>query len=393
MAKYIFLTLPAYGHVNPSLAIAQELVNRGQEVIYYLPEEFQETTEATGATFRSYESKLMTHITTMSPMLGNESRLVLPQVLDRIRADAPDVIVHEPICLWTRIVAHVLQVPAIALRPTYAMNEHFNPSSLRAHMSDDRLSQMRDVLRKASADIAELCASYHLAPMDLPGVVMYAEPLNIVFFPRAFQPAGDTFDERYLFVGPSLGPRHQATDFPFDLLSPERPLLYISLGTVLNNEPAFFQQCFEAFGESHYQVVLSRGRHVDPVALGPIPDNFLVSPYVPQLDILSRARVFVTHAGMNSTMESLYYGVPMVAVPQMQEQDVTARRIAEMGLGIALEKEAMNVATLRDAVDRGTNDVTIAEHVQHMKQLTHEAGGYKLATDAIIQFTRKYVRG
>ncbi len=96
MATYLFLTLPAYGHVNPTLAIAQELVTRGQQVIYYLPEEFREAVEATGATFRSYQSQLMKHIARMSPLLGDESRLVLPQVLDRIRADAPDVIVHEP---------------------------------------------------------------------------------------------------------------------------------------------------------------------------------------------------------------------------------------------------------------------------------------------------------
>jgi MGT family glycosyltransferase len=330
----------------------------------------------------------MKNIATMSPMLGEESRLVLPQVLDRIRADTPDVIVHEPVCLWTRIVVQVLRVPAISLRPTYAMNEHFNMSSLRALIPGDRLSQMRDVLRKANASIAEVCASYHRPPMDLPSILMYAEPLNIVFFPRAFQPAGETFDERHLFVGPSILPRHQATDFPLDQLSPTRPLLYISLGTIFNNEPTFFKQSFEAFGESDYQVVLSRGKHVDPATLGPIPDNFLLSPYVPQLDILSRAHVFVTHAGMNSTMESLYYGVPMVAVPQTQEQVVTARRIAEMGLGIALEKEAVTVTALYEAVKRVANDSECRQRVQQMQQITHEAGGYQRATDAIMQFTQ-----
>jgi MGT family glycosyltransferase len=392
MAKYIFLTLPAYGHVNPTLAIAQELVNRGQEVIYYLPEEFQETVQSTGAIFRSYKSKLMKNIAMMSPMLGEESRLVLPQVLDRIRVDTPDVIVHEPVCLWTRIVAQLLRVPAISLRPTYAMNEYFNVSSLRALIPADRLSQMRDVLRKANASIAEVCAIYHLPPMDLPSVLMYTEPLNIVFFPKAFQPAGETFDERHLFVGPSILPRHQATDFPLDQLSSERPLLYISLGTIFNNEPAFFKQCFEAFGESNYQVVLSRGKHVDPATLGPIPDNFLVSPYVPQLDILSRARVFVTHAGMNSTMESLYYGVPMVAVPQTQEQVVTARRIAEMGLGLMLEKEAVTVTTLYEAVKHVVNDSGCRQRVQQRQQVTREAGGYLRATDAMMQFTQEHAK-
>lgn len=390
MATYLFVTLPAYGHVNPSLAIAQELVGRGHRVIYYLPEEFRESVEATGATFRPYESKLMKHIAVMSPMLGEESRLVLPQVLDRMRADAPDVIVHEPVCVWSRIVVQLLQVPAISLRPTYAMNEHFNMSSLRSLMPEDRRAQMREILSKANADIAAVCASYHLPPMGLIDVLMYAEPLNLVFFPKGFQPEGETFDERHLFVGPSILPRHQATDFPLDRLSNGRPVLYISLGTIFNNEPAFFWLCFEAFRESDYQVVLSRGKHADPAALGPVPDNFLVSPYVPQLEILSHARVFVTHAGMNSTMESLYYGVPLVAVPQTQEQAVTAQRIADMGLGIAMNKEAVTVATLREAVERAATDEAIHERVQQMQHLTREAGGYLRATEAILRFTRQH---
>jgi MGT family glycosyltransferase len=283
MATYLFVTLPAYGHVNPSLALAQELVSRGQRVIYYLPEEFRESVEATGATFRPYESKLMKHIAVMSPMLGEESRLVLPQVLDRMRADVPDVIVHEPVCVWSRIVVQLLQVPAISLRPTYAMNEQFNMAKLRALLPDDRQAQMQDIMSKANADIAGVCRDYGLPPMNLAEVLMYAEPLNLVFLPKAFHPAGETFDEKHLFVGPPILPRHQATDFPLERLSATRPLLYISLGTIFTNDPAFFRRCFEAFEASEYQVVLSRGKQVDSAALGPVPENFLVSPYVPQL--------------------------------------------------------------------------------------------------------------
>jgi MGT family glycosyltransferase len=388
MATYLILTLPAYGHVNPTLAIAQELVRRGQNVVYYLPEKFRESVEATGASFRSYHSHLMNRIANLSPMLGEESRLVLPQVLDRIRAEKPDVILHEPVCVWSRIVARVLEVPAISLRPTYAMNEHFNMARLREQMPGDRLAQIQEMLAKTNRDLADICANYGLPPTNLFDVMSYAEPLNIVFLPKAFQPAGDTFDERHLFVGPSILPRHQATDFPLDRLEPTRPLLYISLGTIFNNELAFFKQCVEAFGESAYQVVLSRGKQVDPAALGPIPENFLVAPYVPQLEILSRARLFLTHAGMNSTMESLYYGVPLVAVPQPPEQMVTARQIAEMELGAMLEKEAITSARLCETVERVTQDQAINEHVQQMKQLTREAGGYQRAVDAVIQFTQ-----
>ncbi len=100
MTKYVFLNMPAYGHVNPTLAVAQELVKRGQDVIYYLPELFQDAVQATGAVFRRYDSKLKSILpmpTTsgigrgaLSTLMVEESRYVLPQVLDSIRAEQPD---------------------------------------------------------------------------------------------------------------------------------------------------------------------------------------------------------------------------------------------------------------------------------------------------------------
>ena len=399
MAKYVFLELPGYGHVNPTLAIVQELVKRGQEVIYYLPEKFKSVVQATGATFRSYESQLgdISSIADssnvaerFSVLMVDEGRHVLPQVLDRIRAEQPDHIVYGDMCVWARIVTQVLNVSAIALRPTYVMNEQV--MSVMRQKQGSSFFGMREAMEKVNAGLAELCEAYHVPPFDMRSTFTHAGEMVIVFLPKAFQLFGDSFDERYIFVGPSILPRHQDTDFPLDQLSDKLPILYISLGTVFNDRPEFFKMCFEAFGGQPWQVVLSRGRRVDPAALGPVPDNFLVSPYVPQLEILPRAQVFVTHCGMNSTMESLYYGVPMVAIPQMIEQAMSAQRIAEMGLGIALEKEAVNVTMLREAVERVANEAAFRERVRNMQQITREAGGYQRAADAIMQFAQEHTK-
>jgi MGT family glycosyltransferase len=399
MAKYVFLEMPAYGHVNPTLAIVQELVKRGQEVIYYLPEKFKSAIEATGATFRSYESLLNGILPSIdsssvaqrfSVLMVDEGHHVLPQVLDRIRAEQPDYIVYGDMCVWARIVVQVLNVSAIALRPTYAMNEQV--MSVMRQKQGSSFFGMREAMEKVNADIAKLCETYHVPPFDMRSTFTHAEEMVIVFLPKAFQLFGDSFDERYIFVGPSILPRHEDNDFPLDQLSDKRPILYISLGTVFNNRPEFFKMCFEAFGEQPWQVVLSRGKHVSLDALGTVPDNFLVSSYVPQLEILSRAQVFVTHCGMNSTMESLYYGVPMVAIPQMIEQAMTAQRIEELGLGIALEKETVNVAMLREAVERVANESAFRERVRSMQQITREAGGYQRAADAIMQFAREHAK-
>ncbi len=134
------------------------------------------------------------------------------------------------------------------------------------------------------------------------------------------------------------------------------------------------------------------GKYIDLTQLGPVPANFLLSSYVPQLDILPRTQVFVTHAGTNSVMESLYYGVPMVLIPQQPEQQMHARRAVELGLGVMLDKGAVTAASLREAVEQVAQNAQYRERAQSMQQVTRDGGGYQRAADAIIQFTQEYAK-
>jgi MGT family glycosyltransferase len=396
MSKYIFLNVPAHGHVNPTLAVAQELVRRGEQVVYYLTEEFRAAVEATGAMFRAYQSAMGKMQSPVRPMMGkggigpgamplmmaHESRQVLPQVLESMRAEQPDYILYDPMCLWGYVAAQVLRIPAIILRSSYAANEQFNLFTLRGAVSQRFPAEL---LERIQTSYADLCTTYQLPLLDMRQFFTHAEALNIVFLPRAFQPAGETFDEHFVFVGPSLLPRQDAAAFPFERLG-NQPVLYISLGTVFNNRPDFFQLCFQAFGEQPWQVVLSHGKHIDTADLGLVPANFLLSPYVPQLEMLRRASMFVTHGGMNSTMESLYYGVPMVVLPQMMEQEMTARRIEELGLGVALDQENLTAEQLREAITHIQQNPIITQRLQAMQKTVHAAGGYQRAVDAILDF-------
>jgi MGT family glycosyltransferase len=397
MSKYTFLNVPAHGHVNPTLAVAQELVRRGEQVVYYLTEEFRAAVEATGATFRPYQSIMGKMQQPAGPitgkggigpgamplMMAQESRQVLPQVLESMRAEQPDYLLYDPMCLWGYVAAQVLRLPAIVLRSSYAVNEQFNLFTARGAVSQRFPTEL---LERVQTSYADLCTTYHLPLFDMRQFFMHAEALNIVFLPRAFQPAGETFDERFVFVGPSLLPRQDAADFPFERLG-NQPVLYISLGTVFNNRPDFFQLCFQAFGEQPWQVVLSHGRQIDRADLGLVPANFLLAPSVPQLEILQRASVFITHGGMNSTMEALYYGVPMVVLPQMMEQEMTARRIEELGLGVVLDQENLTAERMREALTRIQQDPMLTQRVQAMQQTVHAAGGYQRAADVILSFS------
>lgn len=406
MAKYVFLNMPARGHVNPTLAVVQELVRRGQEVSYYLTEEFRDVVQATGAVFQPYELKLK-GVPTMPPSFSSvggaptgsvgpmflleDMRYVPLQIIDRIRAEQPDVIVYDFMCFWARTVIDELHVPAVATRATYASNEHFNMmDQMRERMQN--MPAAREMMERMRARMAEQGGSSTNPLADIFSVFSRAEQLNIIFIPKEFQPAAETFDDRYLLVGPSILPRHEAPDFPFDQLSSDRPLLYISLGSIFTNQPEFYKQCFAAFADQPWQVVLSIGKHIDLTTLGPVPENFLLSPYVPQLDILPRTRLFVTHAGTNSVMESMYFGVPMVLIPQQPEQQMHAQRVVDLGLGVMLDKGSVTTSTLREAVERVAHDEAYRERAQRMQQSVRAAGGYQRAVDTIMQFTEEHMR-
>lgn len=408
MTTYAMFCIPGHGHVNPTLALAQELVTRGERVIYYLTEEFRSAVEATGAIFRPYENeawkKHLSHLVstlTGKPDIGNrigwmatvaiESVKEMPQLLEQMVADHIECVLYDRTFMQGIFISQVLHLPAIQLLPSFAVSERVfswlagQSSVASEHLQQERLSLL-ERLATLDEELARECEAYKLPRFSIQQLLGYVENLNIAFLPRAFQPAGDTFDERYLFVGPSLPvKRYYDGDFPLERLE-KRPLLYISLGTAYNNRLAFYQMCFDAFAQSEWQVVLSFGSRVDPAALKEAPANFLIAPHVPQLEVLSRADLFISHGGMNSTMESLWFGVPLVVVPQMMEQEMNARRVQELGLGLALDKETLTAEKLRAAVEQVSRDPDLLARVQAMQQEVRLSGGYQRAADAIIRY-------
>ncbi|MBN1138578.1 MAG: glycosyl transferase, partial [Anaerolineae bacterium] len=117
--------------------------------------------------------------------------------------------------------------------------------------------------------------------------------------------------------------------------------------------------------------------------------NFVVRKHVPQLEILKRADLFVTHGGMNSVSEGLWYGVPLVVIPQGSDQYLVASRVEALKAGVALDKRRITPQALRQAVDSIMFDEGIRANIETIQDSFHKAGGFVRAADEIILATRQ----
>lgn len=387
----ILLPTVTHGHVYPTLPVVRELVARGARVSYFSPPipTVAEEVRAAGGEHHAYESIYRFKERDDEPRSVSWSAYPRRMVADAahvaerlegpLRDLCPDVIVHDFMCVAGRILGRALALPTVALFPTYPTNEHFTqrhiiPIDLPAD-HPERVA-FRNVVQ-------EITARWGLAPFTDDAMFVPSPDLNVVFMPRAFHPAGDRFDDRFLFVGPSFGPRvRPAAALPARNRS--RPLYYVTLGTAFSNQPNFFRLCIEALSPLGGDVLLSIGDHFDAAVLGPLPANTTVASFVPQLDVLPDTTVFVNHGGMNSVMESLFHGVPMVVVPQIPEQVCTARAVSASKLGVAVDPRVSSADVLRDAVTTAARDPAIAENVRAMQQVVRATNGPRDAAAAIL---------
>lgn len=397
MAKALFLGLPLHGHTNPTLALVRELVGRGEEIVYYSADAFAASIEEAGAQYRPYRSAFLADMQHLPDRMDQLPWLLLKTTaelleheLDAFRAERPDYLITDSVAPWGQWVAEVLGVPVVTSVSSFAFNRRVLTSGLTrgARPKSMRLflSKIRHITRAAMIGW-RLRRRYGVRGTGIMGTMFGCSDLNIVYTSRYFQPFVDTFDDRFQFVGPSIAPRTEAARFPWEQ-APHSVVVYVSLGTLFNTDATFYQRCFEAFQGEDFTVIMSVGTNVPVEALGPAPPNFIVKARVPQLEVLQRAAAFVTHGGMNSVSESLYYGVPVVVVPQMGEQRIIGRRVEELGAGLCFANEP-TANELRDSVRRILAEDRFRQRAALMRESFQTAGGVARAADAIQVFTRR----
>ena len=390
MSKIVFFCIPAHGHTNPTLGVVRELLARGHQVWYYSFEPMHEKIERAGAKFipcdeydtqRHIDPKDAARVGSdlvLSTKLLVDTTLALDETVCRHMAETePDCIVADSMAPWGKAAAMKLGIPFVSSTTTFAFNQH---SSKIMKQSGKELFKMLLDMPKLNREVKRLQAKGYPVKSVLDLISNDNDTHTIVYTSPEFQPCAETFSDKYAFVGPSIRPHE--TEF----VKKRDKLIYISMGTVNNDMLPLYRSCIEALADSGYQIVISAGEGTNIASLGRLPENVEIYHKVDQIAVLQKADAFISHCGMNSASESLYFSVPLVMLPQTKEQQGVAARVDELGAGILLGESSAEA--IRLAVEKLLAEPSYKQAAEKIARSFLACSGAKAAADKILSLCK-----
>lgn len=387
MRKIVFFCIPAHGHTNPTLGVVRELVSRGHQVWYYSYNMMREKIESAGAVFVScddcdMEKKLSPKDSArMGKDLAFSARILVDttlaldkQVCSDMERLQPDCIVADSMAIWGKAVARKLGIPLVSSTTTFAFNQH---SAKIMKQGLRTMIQTILAMPKSQKQIRRLQACGYPVRNILDIIGNDENTHTIVYTSPEFQPCSETFSDKFAFVGPSIRPASAHIE------KTRNKLIYISMGTVNNDQMALYQKCLAALADTGHQVILSVGNLVSMENFKDLPEHISVFPHVDQIAVLQQADVFLSHCGMNSVNESLYFGVPLIMLPQTSEQYGVAQRVSQLGAGIKLSRT--DTTAILEAVNKIFADDSYRQHAARLAEGFRRCPGAKGAADKILQ--------
>ncbi|WP_175638701.1 macrolide family glycosyltransferase [Metabacillus schmidteae] len=396
MGKAIFFNIPAHGHTNPTLALVEELINQGEEVLYYSFPHLKEKIEETGAIYMpysidrledtNYTEEQLKYFPIVFRVCIESTEKMLEFLLNEIDREEPDYIIHDSLATWGKYVGQIKNIPTICSTTTFPFHESFLniPKELLNLVFQFARGDLKHLVKALSIQ-NNLCKKYNMKKPPLLDALSSKEKLNIVYTAAEFTPNCHVFDHTYRFVGPSISERIEEEKVTLPIS--KKPIVYISLGSIFGDNKDFYEDCFQAFKDIEATFIMSLGKKKKETDFSYIPENFILYDYVNQIDLLQKVDIFVTHGGMNSVQEGLYFKVPLILYPQQQEQEMISQQVERLGCGIHLKE--CNTEKLKQSLLKILNNKEYKQKCSEFGTLLQEKGGYKRAVSEIMRFYKE----
>ncbi len=371
--KIAWFCIPAYGHTNPTLGVVKELTAAGHQVYYFSFEMFQEKIEQAGAVFIGcdgydfeMEDKDNADRVGKDKVFATEllvsSTLALDEMTTaKVEEIKPDIVVSDSVAFWGKLVAMKHGLPYVSSTTTFAFNRY---SAKYMKESSRDIAKMLVSMPKINKQIKRLREKGYPVKGLLDIVQNDNDTNTIVYTSKYFQPCAESFSDRYHFIGPLIRPIVEP------VAKTAEKTVYISMGTV-NQNREFYRNCIHALGQTDWQVIISMGTNTEH--FDDLPENIQVHETVDQMAVLSIADAFITHCGMNSASEGLYFQVPLVLFPQTPEQGAVAKRAEELGAGAMLE--SISEEDIMRALTEVLTEKSYKDNAVKISESFHSCGG------------------
>ncbi|NEU75438.1 glycosyltransferase [Hassallia byssoidea VB512170] len=419
---HIGLICPAMtGHLNTMLPLGRELQIRGHQVTLFGLLDNQRSTLAAGLNFQAigeseFPAGAMTQLEAEQGKLVGSAALqyciswlrklaitFLEETPQALKQAGVDALLVDQVSPEGGTIAEYLNIPFATVCSGLILNRDKSvpPYGTLWSYSPNWWAPMRNRVAHIYYDFLERsiweAIFKYRRKWNLPFYSSYDDyfsPLvQLSQQPAEFEFPRTTLPKWFHFTGPyhnSSG--RKSVSFPYEKLTGQ-PLIYASLGTVMGHLVEIFKTIAEAVDGLDAQLVISLGGATSSQPLPELSGSPLVVEYAPQLELLQKTALTITHAGMNTTLECLSHGVPMVAIPICNDQPGVATRIAWTGSGEFVPVSQLSVPKLRTAIKRVLTENSYKKNATRLQQAIRQAGGINRAADIIEQmiFTKKPV--
>jgi len=405
--KIGFICPDAPGHVNPMTALARHVVARNNEVVFlyssgarglpYIPyedDEFQAALNEVSKKQGKDALQFAMHVVMAQTEMIMKS---LPRIVQDNKIEA---LVIDNISMYAELAAIQLGVPYVhacgAMHLDFSgqvplASDPWPPEKTAAAFARNRegVNRWVQMVHDANAGVRARAEAAGLkVDWDNPSAT-YSPLALITQVPKAFDFESSHWPSHFHHTGPFHdGKGRDTTDFPWEQLT-GAPLVYASMGTILNGRVDVFRTIVAALAKNpNVQLVLSVGDRTNPKDLGPVPKNAIVMQRTPQLEVLKRASVCITHSGLNTVLEALTQGVPQIAIPVTFDQPGVAARIAYHKTGAVTSLDKLTPEHLSDLLDLVLEDPSYRNNARRMQMAISEANGLSVAADLVDRTLR-----
>jgi zeaxanthin glucosyltransferase len=403
-AHFGVLSYGGDGHLNSLLALSRRLAARGHRVTFFQRPELEARVRECGVEFstigttlspakRRRESSGVADLRYRIKRITDEMDVFLQKAPGAISEAGIDALIIDEIALPGPTLAQLLKLPYIFVSTSVPHNFGWVVPPWLSHCDNpiSRFGRFRNALLQVSVfrmhgpvkwKLDQYRRRRGLGPIRelqkvFPASAHIATLPECLDFPRSTRPIN------FYYAGPFVDQSARPLiDFPWDRLD-GRPLIYVSLGTARKIRPSVFRAIAEACEGLGLQVVMSLGGRRDPEMFADLPGNPLVVRRAPQLELIKIAAIVINHAGINTVLEALMEGKPMIAIPITHDQPALAARLSWLHLAEVIPERRLSARALRSAVLKVLKDSSYGDAAREIQGKLHAGRGLEQAVEVI----------